>query len=200
MHNTLHRGVGSLVSLARAHDELPAFNAAYWVLTLLAAVLFNIGAFALLVAGHIALDVYKYREVHKAPWKDVIEGVFRENVLDVSLLFLGIAFSIYFHASLPILAGLRGILRTELSIVNAIVQVTVKAHILHNILMLLLHVYQYLEVMHPRIGKRTSLLENVAIASLLISLTLIMLSPWILHFNAAEGLRLAEEMLIPWNM
>lgn len=200
MQHTLRYGLDSFTSLARSHDDLPAFNAAYWVLTVLAALLFNAGAFALLIAGHIVLDVYKYREIHGRKWGKVAEGVARENVLDVSLLSLGIAFSVYFHASLPIIAGLRGALRTELSIVNAIVQVTVKAHILHNFLMVLSHVYQYLETVHPRMGSRPSLLEKVSVASLATSLALIALLPWILHLDAADVSRLAVELMVPWKM
>lgn len=200
MQHTLRYGFSSFSSLARSHDDLPAFNAAYWVLTFLAAMLFNAGAFAILIAGHMALDVYKYRDVHGKKWGKVVEGVVRENLLDVSLLSLGIAFSVYFHASLPILAGIRGILRTEITIINAIVQITVKAHILHNVLMVLSHLYTYLHGVHPRLGSRASFLEAVAIAALAVSSALILLSPVLLDIDAEGMMRLAADIMIPWKM
>lgn len=200
MHSTLRGRVPSFSSIARTHDDLPAFNAAYWVLTFLAAMLFNAGAFAILIAGHMALDVYKYREIHRKKWRKVIEGVARENLLDVSLLSLGVAFSVYFHASLPIVAGLRGFLRTEITLVNALVQITVKAHILHNMLMVLSHLYVYLRSAHPRMGRATSVLEAVALVGLAVSSALIVLSPWILNLDATAIAHLANDLFVPWKI
>jgi hypothetical protein len=200
MHTALRNGFHSFASLAKTHDDLPAFNAAYWVLTFLAAMLFNAGAFAILIAGHVVLDVYKYREVHRKKWPKVIEGVVRENLLDVSLLSLGLAFSVYVHASLPIFAGIRGVMRTEITVVNALLQVTVKAHILHNALMVLSHLYKYLRAVHPRLGRATSFLEGVAFAGLVASTTLILLAPWILGMDAHQVAALAAELLVPWHM
>lgn len=200
MQTTLRGRIPTFGSIVRSHDDLPAFNAAYWVLTFLAAMLFNAGAFALLIVGHMALDVYKYREIHRKKWSKVVEGVARENLLDVSLLSLGVAFSVYFHASLPIVAGLRGFLRTEISVVNALVQITVKAHILHNMLMVLSYLYKYLRSVHPRLGNGASVLETVALAGLVGSLSLIVLSPWILSLDAAAVMHLADELLVPWRI
>ena len=200
MQHTLRSGLSSFSSLARSHDDLPAFNAAYWVLTFMAAMLFNIGAFVLLIAGHVILDVYKYRTVHGKKWHKVAEGVVRENLLDVSLLSLGVAFSVYLHASLPIIAGLRGILRTEITLLNAIVQLTVKVHILHNVLMLLSHFSAYLEHVHPRMGKSGSIIESVSAVALAASLSLTLLSPWILGLDATHLANLAQDIFIPWRI
>ncbi len=200
MSHTLRRGLTSLSSLARSHDDLPAFNAAYWVLTFLAAMLFNAGAFALLIAGHIALDVYKYRDVHNKKWGKVAEGVIRENLLDASILSLGIAFSVYCHASLPIVAGLRGLLRTELVVLNAIVQIAVKTHVLHGALTILANVQQYLERLHPRMGKGVSVVEIVAFTGCIASVALTIASPWILGLDATQIAHLAEDILVPWNI
>lgn len=200
MSRTLRRGLTSLSSLARSHDDLPAFNAAYWVLTLLAAMLFNAGAFALLIAGHIALDVYKYRDVHGKKWGKVAEGVVRENLLDASLLSLGIAFAVYCHSSLPIVAGLRGFLRTEIVVLNAIVQIAVKTRVLHGALSVLANARQHLERLHPRMGKGVSILEIVSFVGLVASVAMIVASPWILRLDAAQIAHLAEDILVPWNL
>lgn len=200
MQHTRKHTFTSFLSFVRSHDELPAFNAAYWVLTLLAAMLFNAGAFALLIMGHIVLDVYKYRDIHRKKWKKIVKGVLRENILDTALLSLGIAFAVYYNASLPILAGIRRLLRTEIALVNALIQITVKAHILHNMLMLLSHMHQYLHAVHPRLGSPASLLERVAGVSLIASVLFIAASPWILGFDAAYAMHLAADILIPWRM
>lgn len=198
MTHTLRLGFSRLGSLARTHDDLPAFNAAYWILTLLAAMLFNAGAFALLIAGHMALDAYKYREIHGKKWKKVAEGVFRENLLDVSLLSLGVAFSVYCHMALPIFAGLQGLIRTEIAIVNAIVQVTVKTHVLHAFLTVLSDLHHYLVSVHPLMGKRFSTLEIVAVSALVVSLVLTASAPWLLGLDAGETTRIAYDLFVPW--
>lgn len=200
MHHTLRNGFASLSSIARSHDDLPAFNAAYWVLTFLAAMLFNAGAFAVLLAGHMALDVYKYRDIHRKKWGKVAEGVARENLLDVSLLTLGITFSVYCHSSLPLVAGLRGLVRTEISLFNALVQVFVKVHVLNNVVGVLADVHNYLGDPHPRLGKKFSVLEAVSALGLGMSVTLLAAAPFLLGLDGDDVSRLAAELLVPWNL
>lgn len=200
MHTT-HRSLwGTVSSLARTHDDLPAFNAAYWALTLIAAMLFNAGAFAVLVIGHMALDVYKYRDIHGKQWRKVVDGVFRENLIDTALLFLSIAFSVYCHSSLPIFAGMQGLFRTELTVVNGLIQVTTKAHILHNVLTILANVHQYLHSLHPNVGKHVSLVEAISIVALVVSLSLTIASPWILGLDQETIAHMAKDILIPWSL
>lgn len=200
MHSTQRLGLSRLGSIVRVHDDLPAFNAAYWLLTLLAAMLFNAGAFALLIAGHIVLDVYKYRDIHGKKWGKVIEGVLRESLLDVSVVSLGIAFSVYCHTSLPIVAGLRGMLRTEIVIFNAVIQVATKTYVLRNVLAILADVHAYVEKAHSRMGKRLSLVDTVAVAGLVGSVALTLAAPWVLHLDAAQIAHMAEDILVPWNL
>lgn len=198
MQHTLRLGFSRLGSLARSHDDLPAFNAAYWILTLLAAMLFNAGAFAMLIAGHMALDVYKYREIHGKKWKKVAEGVFRENLIDVSVVALGVAFSVYCHTTLPIFAGIQGLIRTEIAIVNAIVQVTVKTHVLHGFLTILADLHQYLAKLHPRMGKGLSPVEILSILALVVSVALTLAAPWLLSIDAEHVSRIAYDLFVPW--
>jgi hypothetical protein len=200
MQHTLRRGFSSLSSIARSHDDLPAFNAAYWVLTLLAAMLFNAGAFMMLIAGHMALDVVKYRDIHGRKWLKVAEGVARENLIDVSVVALGVAFAVYCHTALPIVAGLRGILRTEIAIISGVVQVLAKTHVLHGFLTILADIHAYLEKEHFRMGKSLSAVEIVSVVGLAASLALIVVSPILLGLNNAEVAHLAAELFIPWNL
>jgi hypothetical protein len=200
MQHTLRRGLASLSSIARSHDDLPAFNAAFWVLTFLAAMLFNAGAFLLLIAGHMALDVVKYRDIHGRKWIKVAEGVARENLIDVSVVALGVAFAVYCHTALPLMAGLRGIVRTEIAIVSAAVQVLAKTHVLHGILTILADIHSYMEKEHARMGKRLSFVEIVSVACLAASLALVALSPFVLGLGGDDVAHLMEEQLIPWNL
>lgn len=200
MQHTLRFGLARLSSLARSHDDLPAFNATYWLLTLLAAMLFNAGAFLLLIAGHMALDVFKYREIHGRRSVKVLEGVVRENLIDVSVVALGVAFSVYCHTTLPIFAGMQGLLRTEIAVVNALVQLTTKTHVLHGILTIIADLHQYLAKVHPRMGKGLSPVDAVAVIALAVSIALILASPWILGLDTDHVLRIASDIFIPWRL
>ena len=160
--------------------------------------LFNAGAFLMLVAGHMALDVYKYREIHSKRWMKVAEGVMRENLIDVSVISLGVAFAVYCHSTLPIFAGIQGLIRTEIAVVNAIVQVTVKTHVLHGFLTFIADIHQYLSKMHPRMGKRLSPVETLSIIALVLSLSLTIAAPWLLRLNADQVARIAHELFVPW--
>lgn len=200
MHTTHRLHLSGLSSFVRSHDDLPAFNAAYWVLTLLAAMLFNAGAFALLIGLHMTLDVFKYRDVHGKKWAKVCEGVARENVLDIALLSLGVAFATYFHSTLPLIAGLRGLVRTEITILNAVIQIAIKTHILHNVLVIVSNVHQYLERLHPRMGKGLSLVEIVSCVALTLSIALTVAAPWVLGLDNETVSRIAQDVLIPWRL
>lgn len=200
MQHTLRGSFPSITSLARNHDDLPAFNAAYWVLTFLAATLFNAGAFLLLIAAHMVLDAYKYRGVHGKKWKKVAEGVVRENMLDVSLLALAVTFGVYCHSALPLVAGLRGLVRTELVVLNAVVQIAVKVHVLHGALTVVSNLHQYLERPHPLVGKKMSMLEVASLAGLVASLVLLAASPWVLSLDFSDMAEMAADVLIPWKV
>ncbi len=200
MTHTLRLGFSRLGSLARTHDDLPAFNAAYWILTLLAAMLFNAGAFLLLVAGHMALDVYKYREIHGKKWTKVAEAVARENLIDVSVISLGVAFSVYCHSALPIFAGIQGLIRTEIALVNAVVQITVKTHVLHGFLTILADLHQYMSKIHPRMGKGLSPVETLSVLALVASIALTLAAPWLLHLDSQQISRIAYDLFVPWAL
>lgn len=200
MQHTLRSGFSRLSTLVRSHDDLPAFNAAYWLLTLLAAMLFNAGAFMLLIVGHMVLDVYKYRDIHGKNWRKVAEGVVRESLIDVSVVSLGVAFAVYCHTALPLIAGLRGIVRTEIAILNGLVQVIAKTHVLHGFLTILADVHTYLEKAHPRMGKRLSFVEVVCVLGLIASVTLTIAAPWILNLDFGQAVHIAEDIFLPWRL
>lgn len=123
-----------LRSFAAKHDDLPAFHAGYIVLTFLVAALFRLGMFGLLIAIHMALDFVKYREFKRWKLGAAIRASFREALPDLALFSIGLAFAVYFHHSLPIIATVSGILRALLSLVGAIGTLTPKYEILHRFL------------------------------------------------------------------
>lgn len=200
MQQTLRGSFSSISSLARDHDDLPAFNAAYWVLTFLAAMLFNAGAFLILIVGRMALDVYKYRAVHGKKWKKVAEGVARGNMLDVSLLALAVAVGVYCHSALPLIAGLRGLVRTELAVLNAVVQIAVKMHVLRGFMAAIARGRDYLGQSHSRMGKKLSTLEIASLVGLAASFAFLAIAPWTLSLDASEINRMASDTLVPWRL
>ncbi len=199
MHIAHSKSQFDFAAFIRNHDDIPAFNAAYWMLTFIAAMLFNAGVFALLIAFHMALDVFKYRSVHKQNVWKTLEGVVRESLIDVALFLLGITFAVYCHISLPLIAGLQGLLRAELTLANAAVRVGVHMTILHHFLVMLANVQHYLENLHPLFGRKWSLLERVSVGSIAVTLSLLVAAPFILNLSSDAYAQILTEELIPWN-
>jgi hypothetical protein len=189
----------SLRSFAHQHDDLPAFHAAYLVLTFLAAALFNLGFFALLIVCHLMLDVYKYRDVHHLNWKKTLEGMFRESLLDITLLCMGVTVAVYLHPSLPLYAGIQGLMLAEVTLLRAVGVVTPKLKILYDFLKILAHVDLYLSKKHVRLGKNVSALELVSLFSLCVSAGLLIAAPVLLSVDAAQYLSIILDEMIPWT-
>lgn len=190
----------ALRHFAHEHDNLPAFHAGYLVLTLLVAMLLNMGAFGLLILAHMSLDVVKYREVHGYSWKKVLEGTVRESLLDVTLLFVGITFAIYLHHSVVGMASLSGFMRAEVTMVRGVGMLIPKIEILHKFLKIIAHVEQYLAHVHPNIHKGWNSLERLCFVFLAVTVGLLIIAPWILnlHWGMLQGILLEE--LIPWRV
>lgn len=186
-------------SFAHQHDDLPAFHAAYLVLTLLAAALFNLGFFALLILAHMILDVFKYRDVHGYSWPKTIEGVIRESIVDVSLLMMGLTIAVYLHPSLPLFTGLKGILLAEITILRAIGVISPKLKILYDFLKVFSHVELYIRKVHPRFGKGASTIEYTAMLSLLVSIGLLFIAPVVLLVDPAQYFTILLSELVPWT-
>jgi hypothetical protein len=191
--------IRSLRSFAHQHDDLPAFHAAYLVLTLLAAALFNLGFFALLIALHMLLDVFKYRDVHHYSWKRTVEGMVRESIVDISLLLMGLAVAVYLHPSLPLFVGVQGVMLAEITVLRAVGVISPKLKILYDFLKVVAHIDLYLHHVHPRLGKGASMIEYVALLSLFVSLGLLVIAPLILLVDPAKYLSILFEELIPWT-
>lgn len=189
----------SIRSFAYRHDDLPAFHAAYLVLTFLAAALFNLGFFAVLIALHMALDVSKYRDVHGCSWKKTIEGVVRESIVDVSLLLMGLTVAIYLHPTLPLFIGVQGLMLAEITLLRAVGVITPKLKILYDFLKIVVHFDLYLRHVHVRIGKGASVIEYVAVLSMLVCTGLLFIAPFVLLIDPAQFLSILVDELVPWT-
>ena len=183
---------------AHVHDDLPAFHAGYLVLTLLVALLLNMGAFALLIVAHMSLDLVKYREHHKFSWKRTLEGVVRESLVDISLLAIGVLFSVYLHHTVG-LVSLSGLLRAELTLVREAAILVPKIKILHHFLKIISHLHHYMDQVHPRHTKGWSRLDKFCIFTIGLSLLLIVAAPLLMNVEPRTIAFILEYELIPFR-
>jgi hypothetical protein len=193
----MHTILRSVRRFADTHDNLPAFHASYLVLTFLAASLFTLGTFGLLIVGHMALDFVKYRDVHRYDLRSTVCGMLRESLIDITLFLLGLLFAVYLHHSLPIIASLSGIARAEITILRAFAVMTPKLKILYDGLQILSHLHHYLEFVHPRFNKGLSFLDSLCVISLCTSLVLLLLAPTLLMLDVSHLHSILAEQLIP---
>ncbi|MBU0458819.1 hypothetical protein KJ652_04720 [Patescibacteria group bacterium] len=182
---------------AHTHDDLPAFHAGYLVLTLIAAAMFNLGVFGLLIFIHMLLDLFKYREVHGFGWKLTFEGIVRESLLDVTLLMIGLVFSVYLHHSIAF-PGISGAMRAEITVIRMFGTLIPKMKILHNFLKIIAHVRHYLDHAHPHIRKHWSTVDRVCFWTLSFCSFLILFSAPILNVGYEKIGEILRLELIPW--
>ena len=187
-------------SFAHRHDDLPAFHAAYLVLTFLAAALFDIGFFAVLIAAHMGLDVFKYREVHGLDWKHTAEGVVRESIVDLTLLLFGLVVAVYQHPSLTGMVGIKGMMLAEITVLRGVGIMTPKLKILYDMLKILSDLDHYLMRLHPRFGKSVSMVEYVCMFSLCISLGMLIIAPILRMISNADDASILIEERTPWKL
>lgn len=175
----IQNSVQHFSNFARFHDEIPAFHVFYAVLTLLAAAMFSIGTFGVLIIAHMVLDIVKYREVHKLPWSHTLKAVVHESLLDCTLLAVALLVSVYFHSSVGFIQ-LSGLLRAELSIVQFLGVVLPKFIILEHLVKVFAHIHHYLLYIHPHAHKRRwSKLDKIYFGLLTGSVLLLLFAPMI---------------------
>lgn len=192
--------LGNLRHFAHTHDDLPAFHAAYLVLTFLIAAMLNMGAFGVLIIAHISLDIVKYREVHRYRWRAVFEGALRESFFDVVLFFTGFTFAVYLHHSLVGIASLSGLARADVTLIRAFATFVPKFEILHHFLKIVSHLRYYLYTIQSRMGRPWSAVEYLCFFFLGLSVVLLIGAPMVLHLDVAAVERILLDELIPWRM
>ena len=147
----------------------------------------------------MALDVVKYRERHGFGWKETADGVLHESLLDITVLSVGVVFSVYLHRTIGI-TSLAGLMHAEIAVVRSFGLLVPKLFILHDVLKVVSHLHQYFDIVHPRHRRGWSGLDHLCIcfcgasALLLLFAAPLMGVDWIV----VEGALLEE--LIPWNI
>lgn len=182
---------------AHTHDEIPAFHASYLVLTFILSMMFNLGAFAVLIVLHMALDVWKYREYQKLSWWQTIEGTIRESLIDVTLLALGFLFSVYLHKHIG-LGSVSTLLRTEFALVRTVALLVPKIKILHTFLKIISHIHHYLEQTHPHLHKGWSNLDKFCFFVIGVSCLLLSLAAEIMHVPQSMVNDILLQEVLPW--
>jgi hypothetical protein len=167
------------------HDDMPAFHAAFLVLSVLIAALFNLGAFGLLILLHMALDAYKHR---------AREGrmffVLRDSLPDIALLALALVFALYLHPAGGLVAA-SGLLRAEASITRMLGMLLPRFALLRHVECSALHA-------PGRVLPHWSWVEEASLVVLIVSVLLLIVAPLGLHADAF--IRILGEQLVPWNL
>lgn len=189
----------SIRQFAHEHDDIVAFHATFVLLAFLCAGLFNLGAFALLILAHMALDTVKYREKHACSWKHTIEGVVRESLVDITLLLVGLVFAVYLHHSVGV-SSLAGLMRAELTLIRSVAMFVPKIKILHHFLKIMAHLHHYLQQVHPSLRKRWSGLDYLCFYFCGISLMLLIFAAPLMNVDAHVVQSVLMYELIPWNI
>jgi hypothetical protein len=127
-----------VVYLSHQHDDWPLFRIWFSVATVTASIVLNLGIFTLLVAGHMALDVIKYRHKHHLAWHWVIIETLREGLIDVFFIVLGLFLGVVFHHSVAI-GGLGNLARLEILFLNLFLRVGPRIKIAEHILEVVLY-------------------------------------------------------------
>jgi hypothetical protein len=133
---------------AHEHDDIPAFHAAYLVGTFLAAAIFNLGFFLVLIAAHMCLDIIKYRDLHGFGWLLTARAVIYENIVDIALFLLALTFAVYLHHTFAVIA-VSGLVRSEFTIIRGLGTILPKMGIVEHTFGILLNFHAYLYSLHP---------------------------------------------------
>lgn len=183
-------------AFAVAHDGIPAFHAAAILLTVIAAALFNIGAFALLIAVHASLDIFKYRDVHRMRWSRTVIATIRESIMDLFFLSLALCFALYLHHWKSVFI-LSGIVRLEAMLVWIFGVVLARIEVLLHWLWVFSDVRQHLRDVRDATGpwRYTELLWLYGFVS---ALLFIVASPILLKPGALSVM--LYEQLVPWRI
>ena len=198
MHILSHH-LAILRTFADEHDNIPAFHAVYLVLVLMAAMLFNLGVFGVLILIHMSLDIVKYRDVHKFSWGNTFKAMAHENLIDVTLFFVALVFSVYFHHSVGMI-GISGLLRAELTIMHLFGTVVPKFIILEDFLKVISHLHHYLEQIHPDFHKGWTRLDKIYLSFIGTAVLLLIMAPNIMHVDPSVVQWVVLWELVPWNI
>ncbi len=181
------------------YEDLPAFHAAYFMLIVIFAGIFNLGLFAVLIVGHIFFDFVKYRVVLRKKRINAVLAVFRESLADLALFFLALSSLVYLHPTLPIIAALTGTKLTHVIVMRGLAVLLPKLTILHHTLRILFSASEYLHTPYPRLKNKWSLAECMYASTLILALFFLAIAPGVLALTLPEFQDMLLDQLIPWK-
>lgn len=184
-------------AFALTHDDLPAFHAAYFVLTAIVVAMLNLGCFAMLIVAHMCLDIFKYRHRHRYTWFQTAYATVRESILDIALLLMGLSFAVYLHHSLPGIAALSGLALAEVTIVHAVALYGTKLKILSDVLGVFMHLEEYMAMKKPTLRTPFTILERISVGAITITFMLLALAATVLPLDAGAVLEIIVHEMTP---
>ncbi len=188
-----------LRAIAHAHDDIPAFHAGYLVATFMAAALFNLGFFLLLILVHMGLDVLKYRNVHRYSPGRTAWAVFFESLFDITLLSTSLMLSLYLNRTYGIPA-VSGVIRSGMTLLLAFGTMAPKMRVLEDVDMTFFHMHRHLYSIPKSVRSPLTWGQKICLCMLGVSLYFIFLAPFIFHHQLSAVLWVLEYQLIPWRL
>lgn len=181
---------------AHEHDDIPAFHAAYLVGTFLAAALFNLGFFVILIALHMCLDTVKYRDLHGHTWGETIHAVLLESIMDIALVAVSLTSAVYIHHTFA-LEVVSGVMRSEATLLRLLAVVVPKIEILEHIGNISLHIKAYLHTPHPDLSVPLLRAHRWSILTIAVCVALLALSLVLYRGHESSLVQLLQSELIP---
>lgn len=186
-------------SFAAAYEDLPAFHAAYFMLTLIFAGLCDIGFFAVLIVIHVVLDLWKYKVVQELTLTETLHATFRENLTDSSLFLLALTALLYLNPIVPSIAILTGPFALTATIARGLAILLPKLTILHHSLRILFNMHDHLHGPSTRSPDQWSVVEFLSLAVMLVSICLLVATPLLVHVPQADLRAIVLGQMVPWR-
>lgn len=127
--------VSYLISI---HDESLWFSFLYLLAAVLLSYFLNLGFFIILVLVHLTLDVAKHRIAGSSPAKSLFYA-FREGIVDVAFIFIGLAMGLYTQVAIGIGATKALFSAQSLRFIRALPRITPGKHLVSSFTTLFVH-------------------------------------------------------------
>ncbi len=185
----------TLQIFARSLDDIPAIRAGHIALIILAAALLNLGAFAVLITGHMCLDLIKHCD-GKTSFAKAIQRTWHENIVDVALLVISFTIALYFHHTGGIVA-ISGLIRADVFLLQGLVVFLPKAKILYRSL----HTIQTVQNRLTRtLPLQWTFGRTFATAAIAVCVLFLLVAPIVLKIQTGSLAGFVERELVPWNL
>ncbi len=196
----LHYPHITLRQFAFAYEDLPAFHAAYFMLMIVFAGIFDLGFFGVLIVAHIVLDFVKYRMILRHKTAHPFFAVFRESLADIALFMLAVCAVVYLNPLLPSIAVLTGSRQVHIIITRGLAVLLPKFSILHHSLRIVFNAKEYLHTPYSQLHAHWSLAECIYLSILVLSILSLIVAPVVLGIHVSEMQTMLMQQLIPWKV